>query len=62
VRLGPSTPGDYVRAGVLVPRNPGVTHTSFLVKLLSSSCIATTQPGSLSASFTLYGSMEDTKE
>jgi hypothetical protein len=25
VRLGPSTPGDYVRARVLVPRNPGVT-------------------------------------
>jgi hypothetical protein len=25
VRLGPSTPGDYVRAWVLVPRNPGVT-------------------------------------
>ena len=27
VRLGPSTPGDYVRARVLVPRNPGVTGT-----------------------------------
>jgi hypothetical protein len=27
VRLGPSTPGDYVRARVLVPRNPGVTDT-----------------------------------
>jgi hypothetical protein len=25
VWLGPSTPGDYVRAWVLVPRNPGVT-------------------------------------
>ena len=25
MRLGPSTPGDYVRARVLVPRNPGVT-------------------------------------
>jgi hypothetical protein len=25
VRLGPSTPSDYVRARVLVPRNPGVT-------------------------------------
>jgi hypothetical protein len=25
VRLGPSTPGDYVRTRVLVPRNPGVT-------------------------------------
>jgi hypothetical protein len=25
VRLGPSTPRDYVRARVLVPRNPGVT-------------------------------------
>jgi hypothetical protein len=25
VRLGPSTPDDYVRAWVLVPRNPGVT-------------------------------------
>jgi hypothetical protein len=25
VRHGPSTPGDYVRARVLVPRNPGVT-------------------------------------
>jgi hypothetical protein len=25
VSLGPSTPGDYVRARVLVPRNPGVT-------------------------------------
>jgi hypothetical protein len=27
VRLGPSTPSDYVRARVLVPRNPGVTQT-----------------------------------
>jgi hypothetical protein len=27
VRLGPSTPGDYVRARVLVPRNTGVTYT-----------------------------------
>jgi hypothetical protein len=27
VRLGPSTPGDYVRARVLVPRNPSVTQT-----------------------------------
>jgi hypothetical protein len=27
VRLGPSTPGDYVRARVLVPRNTGVTRT-----------------------------------
>jgi hypothetical protein len=25
VRFGPSTPGDYVRARVLVPRNLGVT-------------------------------------
>jgi hypothetical protein len=25
VRLRPSTPGDYVRARVLVPRNPGMT-------------------------------------
>jgi hypothetical protein len=25
VRLGPSTPGDYVYARVLVPQNPGVT-------------------------------------
>jgi hypothetical protein len=25
VRLGPSIPGVYVRARVLVPRNPGVT-------------------------------------
>jgi hypothetical protein len=25
VRLGPSTPGDYVHARVLVPQNPGVT-------------------------------------
>jgi hypothetical protein len=25
VRLGPSTPGDYVRARVLVPQNPGMT-------------------------------------
>jgi hypothetical protein len=25
VRLGPSTPGDYVRARVLVPQNLGVT-------------------------------------
>jgi predicted ferric reductase len=40
VRLGPSTPGDYVRARVLVPRNPGVTeiytthvHT-FIISLL----------------------------
>jgi hypothetical protein len=30
--------------------------------LLSSSCIATTQYGSLSASSILYGSIEDTKE
>jgi hypothetical protein len=29
VRLGPSTPGDYVRARVLVPRNPGVTTASY---------------------------------
>jgi hypothetical protein len=29
VRLGPSTPGNYVRARVLVPRNPGVTASSF---------------------------------
>ena len=28
MRLGPSTPGDYVRARVLVPRNPGVTAAS----------------------------------
>jgi hypothetical protein len=27
VRLGSSTPGDYVRARVLVPQNPGVTTT-----------------------------------
>jgi hypothetical protein len=27
VRLGPITPGDYVRARVLVPRNPGVTRS-----------------------------------
>jgi hypothetical protein len=26
VRLGPSTPGDYVRARVLVSQNPGVTY------------------------------------
>jgi hypothetical protein len=32
------------------------------VKLLSSSCIATTQSGSLSASSILYGKIEDTKE
>jgi hypothetical protein len=25
VRLGLSTPGDYVRARALMPRNPGVT-------------------------------------
>jgi hypothetical protein len=30
--------------------------------LLSSSCIATTQSGSLSASSILYGSIENTKE
>jgi hypothetical protein len=29
VRLGPSTPGDYVRARVLVPRNPGVNYPSY---------------------------------
>jgi hypothetical protein len=28
VRLGPSTPGDYVHARVLVTQNPGVTNTS----------------------------------
>ena len=37
-------------------------HTSFLMKLLSSSCIANTQSESLNASSTLYGSIEDTKE
>jgi hypothetical protein len=37
-------------------------HTSFLVKLLSFSYIATTQSGSLSASSILHGSIEDTKE
>jgi hypothetical protein len=37
-------------------------HTSFIVKLLSSSCIANTQSESFSASSTLYGSIEDTKE
>jgi hypothetical protein len=30
VRLGPSTPGDYVRARVLVPRNPGVTSSAII--------------------------------
>jgi hypothetical protein len=34
VRLGPSTPGDYVRARVLVPRNPGVTACAYLVQHL----------------------------
>jgi hypothetical protein len=29
VRLGPSTPGGYVRARVLVPRNPSVTAVRF---------------------------------
>jgi hypothetical protein len=29
VRLGPNTPGDYVRARVLVPQNPGVTASYF---------------------------------
>jgi hypothetical protein len=33
VRLGPNTPGDYVRARVLVPQNPGVT-VGFLQLLL----------------------------
>ena len=28
MRLGPSTPSDYVRARVLVPQNPGVTMNS----------------------------------
>jgi hypothetical protein len=32
VRLGPSTPGDYVCARVLVPRNPGVTRPNFRCK------------------------------
>jgi hypothetical protein len=35
VRLGPSTPGDYVRARVLVPRNPGVTVSQPLHRVLS---------------------------
>jgi hypothetical protein len=30
VGLGPSTPGDYVRARVLVPRNPSVTPLNYL--------------------------------
>jgi hypothetical protein len=33
VRLGPSTPGDYARARVLVPRNQGVTGSSISVNL-----------------------------
>jgi hypothetical protein len=37
-------------------------HTSFLVKLLSSSCIANIQSESLNASSIPYGSIEDTKE
>jgi hypothetical protein len=32
VRLGPSIPGDYVRARVLVPRNPGV------IEVVSEEC------------------------
>jgi hypothetical protein len=32
VRLGPSTPGDYVRTRVLVPRNPGVTEKKYYKK------------------------------
>jgi hypothetical protein len=31
VRLGPSTPGVYVRARALVPRNPGVTRGETMV-------------------------------
>jgi hypothetical protein len=37
VRLGPSTLGDYVRAQVLVPRNPGVTPCPFRVRKSSTS-------------------------
>jgi hypothetical protein len=36
VRLGPSTPGDYVRARALDPYNPGVTMLSEMVLEVSS--------------------------
>jgi hypothetical protein len=44
VRLGPSTPGDDVRARVLVPRNPGVTIRDgavslVIILLLDSLCL-----------------------
>jgi hypothetical protein len=35
VRLGPSTPGDYVRSRVLVPQNPGVTEINFELFLIN---------------------------
>jgi hypothetical protein len=34
VRLSPSTPGDYVRARVLVPRNPSVTRGHLMLMIL----------------------------
>jgi hypothetical protein len=37
-------------------------HTSFLLKLFSSSCMANTQSGSYKASSTLKGSVEEAKE
>jgi hypothetical protein len=40
VRLGPSTPGDYVRARVLVPRNPSVTHGEREVEEGEGGCCA----------------------
>jgi hypothetical protein len=46
VRLGPSTPGDYVRARVLVPRNPGVT-------LRASNGLSAMTTGTVSTSFQL---------
>jgi hypothetical protein len=36
VRLGPSTPGDYVRARVLVPQNLGVTTVESAGALLAA--------------------------
>jgi hypothetical protein len=40
VRLGPSTPGDYVHARVLVPRNLGVTHRDSLLMQVTRSVLA----------------------
>jgi hypothetical protein len=43
VRLGLSTPGDYVRARVLVPRNQGVT-IDFIILVIMIPLARSTSP------------------